>query len=209
MIRVNAQLDASKRELRRAAAAARDALSPQERETFSLSACRYGLEFVHAADAAAVMAYAPFRSELDIRPLIEACWQEGRSLIVPRVHSNTGELSLHEIRSWNELAQGTLGIPEPAENAPETDVVPDVIFVPGLAFDPRGGRLGYGRGYYDRLRARLEETAGAEASQGSVWIGTAFGVQIVEEVPMDKHDAYMDWVMTETGIRGGRRTGRI
>ncbi|MNI15577.1 5-formyltetrahydrofolate cyclo-ligase family protein [compost metagenome] len=77
--------------------------------------------------------------------------------------------------------------------------VPDVVFVPGLAFDRQGGRLGYGKGYYDRLQASWKQDSGF-ALKPPVWIGLAFSQQLVPEVPMDGHDAYMDMLITEEGI---------
>lgn len=74
-----------------------------------------------------------------------------------------------------------------------------MVFVPGLAFDSRGGRLGYGRGYYDRLRAAWEAEL-PETARPPVWAGLAYGLQLVQEVPMDDHDAYMDMLITEDGI---------
>ncbi|MBY9081256.1 5-formyltetrahydrofolate cyclo-ligase [Paenibacillus sp. HN-1] len=207
----NLRLAASKRELRAAAGAARGTLSVLDRQERSALACRHAWNFVETAGAESVMAYAPIRSELDVRPLIESCWQTGRNVILPRVHSDTGTLSLHPTGSWHELVQGTYGIFEPAADSPELDedVRPAVIFVPGLAFDLRGGRLGYGRGYYDRLLARLKAgDNGGTGEASTVWIGLAYAAQLIPEVPMDAHDAFMDFLITEDGIVDCRRKER-
>ncbi|MNB80783.1 5-formyltetrahydrofolate cyclo-ligase family protein [compost metagenome] len=199
----NMRLAASKRELRAAMGAVRGSLSNLDRQERSALACRHAWSFVEAAGAETVMAYAPIRSELDVRPLIENCWQRGRSVILPRVHSDTGMLSLHVVSSWHELIQGTYGISEPAADSPELDedVRPAIIFVPGLAFDLRGGRLGYGRGYYDRLLAhRMAGNGGGTGEASTVWIGLAYAAQLIPEVPMEAHDAFMDFLITEDGI---------
>ncbi|MNC20182.1 5-formyltetrahydrofolate cyclo-ligase family protein [compost metagenome] len=146
----------------------------------------------------------PFRSELDCRPLIAGAWAHGREVLLPRVIAESGIMSLHAVGSWEELAPGAYGILEPVTHAgngqePEVLRLPDVVFVPGLAFDRKGGRLGYGRGYYDRMQASWQQDS-ALVLKPPVWIGLAFSHQLVSEVPMDEHDAYMDMLITEEGI---------
>ncbi|MDT3427187.1 5-formyltetrahydrofolate cyclo-ligase [Paenibacillus forsythiae] len=198
----NLQLAASKRELRRRAAAVRDGIDPARRAEWSSLACRHAWKWLEETGAKSLMFYVPFRSELDTSPLIEWCWKEKREIILPRVHAGSGELSLHKVKSWNELVQGAYGIPEPAETSPaiREEDGPSVVFVPGLAFDDRGGRLGYGRGYYDRLWANFFRGSASGARANTVWVGTAYGAQMLPEVPMDVHDAYMDMVITEEGM---------
>jgi 5-formyltetrahydrofolate cyclo-ligase len=152
-----------------------------------------------------MLAYVPFRSELDTRALIAEAWAGGSSVLLPRVIRASGTMSLHQVRSWEELAPGSYGIPEPAAGdaaLTEQIIMPDVVFVPGLAFDRTGGRLGYGAGYYDRLRAAWEKQLPANPP---LWVGLAYGVQLLPEVPMDDHDAYMDMLITEEGIIHCRR----
>ncbi|RQW09921.1 5-formyltetrahydrofolate cyclo-ligase [Paenibacillus rhizophilus] len=199
---VDLQLPAYKRALRRSAASVRDGIPPRRREELSSLVCRHAWRWLEETCADSLMVYVPFRSELDTRPLIERCWKEGRRVILPRVHGDSGKLSLHGVESWSELAQGMFGIPEPAEtySVIEEGSEPPVVFVPGLAFDARGGRLGYGCGYYDRLRARLSGASAPGTQRSSVWIGLAYGAQILPEVPMEAHDAFMDMLITEKGI---------
>ncbi|AKG33536.1 5-formyltetrahydrofolate cyclo-ligase [Paenibacillus durus] len=203
------QLADFKRELRSRAAAVRDGIDPLRREEWSSLVCRHARKWLEGTGAKSLMFYVPFRSELDTRSLIKWCWAEGRKVILPRVHADSGELSLHRVKSWNELAQGTYGIPEPAGTSPaigEEDI-PSVVFVPGLAFDARGGRLGYGRGYYDRLWDRFERASASGTRENTVWVGLAYGAQVLPEVPMDVHDAYMDMLITEQGMLNCRKKG--
>ncbi|WP_025688074.1 5-formyltetrahydrofolate cyclo-ligase [Paenibacillus zanthoxyli] len=202
------RLAAFKRELRSRAAAVRDGIDPLRRGEWSSLACRHAWKWLEGTGAKSFMFYVPFRSELDTRPLIEWCWAEGCKVILPRVHADSGELSLHRVESWNELAQGAYGIPEAAGTSPAIgeEEFPAVIFVPGLAFDARGGRLGYGRGYYDRLWARFRASASG-TRENTVWVGLAYGAQVLPEVPMDVHDAYMDMLITEEGILNCRKKG--
>jgi 5-formyltetrahydrofolate cyclo-ligase len=200
----DAVLAEAKRELRRRKAADRDNLSLNQRGHLSSLVCNHAWNLLQDQDAASIMAYAAFRSELDTRDLIGKAWESQYEVFLPRVLPGNGTLTLHKVHSWNDLAPGTYGIPEPAvvseEGLPEESApMPDIVFVPGLAFDRRGGRLGYGRGYYDRLRSAWD-SAVPEGKKRPLWIGVAYGIQVVEEVPMDIHDAYMDILITEEGI---------
>ncbi|MRN51605.1 5-formyltetrahydrofolate cyclo-ligase [Paenibacillus monticola] len=193
-----------KRELRVQRATARDKLPAVQREQLSSQVCSYAWEWMKTEGAASLLAYVPFRSELDTRPLITRAWEEQCEVLLPRVLPGNGAMTLHKVRSWNELAPGAYGILEPtlstgAQQESEVHPLPNVIFVPGLAFDLRGGRLGYGRGYYDRLRAAWETNPRVSAKP-PVWIGLAYGMQIIPEVPMAAHDAFMDLLITENGI---------
>ncbi|MHA6532797.1 5-formyltetrahydrofolate cyclo-ligase [Paenibacillus sp. BAC0078] len=199
-----APLAGLKRELRAERIAVRDRLPEEERAALSTLVCRHAREWLEQEGAASLQAYVPFRSELDCRPLITEAWAQGRKVLLPRVVAAAGMLSIHVVRSWEELSPSTYGILEPSSltedlSAADDLQLPDVVFVPGLAFDLKGGRLGYGRGYYDRLRASWEQHTPL-SKKSPVWIGLAFSRQLVSEVPMDDHDAYMDMLITEDGI---------
>jgi 5-formyltetrahydrofolate cyclo-ligase len=88
------------------------------------------------------------------------------------------------------LVQGKFGNLEPKANAPKAPFESDFIVVPGLAFDPSGGRLGRGAGYYDRLLTKFQ----------GVRIGVCFTELLVERVPCEDHDIRMDFVVTPEGI---------
>ncbi|WNS41224.1 5-formyltetrahydrofolate cyclo-ligase [Paenibacillus sp. MMS20-IR301] len=190
-----------KRELRAETAASRDGLLPEQRERLSALVCSHAWSWITAEKVRSLLAYAPFRSELDCRPLLMHAWAENCEVLLPRVNREAGTLGIHPVRSWDELVPGAYGIPEPAAGGavPAADSgLPEAVFVPGLAFDRRGGRLGYGQGYYDRLRAA--GTAGAQETVRPLWIGLAYNLQVVPEVPLEEHDALIDMLITENGI---------
>ncbi|WP_410513752.1 5-formyltetrahydrofolate cyclo-ligase [Paenibacillus sp. BR2-3] len=200
----DAVLAEAKQVLRRRKAAARDLLSPDQRGQISSLVCNHAWNWLQKQGTASLLAYVAFRSELDTRPLIGKAWEERREVFLPRVLPGNGVLALHRVNSWEELTPGTYGIPEPMVSdegllEPDLQPMPSAVFVPGLAFDRRGGRLGYGRGYYDRLRAAWESVISYKENP-PVWIGLAYGMQLVEEVPMDIHDAFMDILITEDGV---------
>lgn len=116
-------------------------------------------------------------------------WPEDRNIALPRVEGD--HLILHWVAGPDELLLGRFGILEPSASAPVADPNGlDLILVPGVAFDRGGGRLGRGRGCYDRL---LVKTSAFK-------VGLCFDWQIVPEVPREPHDILMDAVLTPSNF---------
>lgn len=89
------------------------------------------------------MAYVSFRSELDTNALLTQAWKDQRRVLLPRVIPASGAMSVHRVSAWSELEPGAYGIHEPivsGKDSQEIEVVtlPEVVFVPGLAFDLQG-----------------------------------------------------------------------
>ena len=133
--------------------------------------------------ARAICAYAALPGECDVLDP----WPLGKQVALPRVSG--GELSAHWVGGPDDLVCGSFGIWEPAPSTFPTSGEFDVILVPGLAFDVRGGRLGRGKGHYDRFLA---------ATKG-LRVGVCFDDQIVESVPCESHDIAMDFLVTAGG----------
>jgi 5-formyltetrahydrofolate cyclo-ligase len=128
--------------------------------------------------------------ELATRSLLDSILAEGRVLILPRVDRAMRRLLLHPIQDLAiDLESGVLGIPEPRRELPvyEPDGI-DWAWVPGLAFDASGHRLGRGGGYYDRLLPLLHP--------GTPKWALALEEQIVTEVPVETHDERVTGVLT-------------
>jgi 5-formyltetrahydrofolate cyclo-ligase len=185
---------AAKAELRRRILEQRDGL-PADRRARASAAITARLAGLPAFGAArTVLAYASFGSEVDTGPLLRAVLAAGKALVLPRVNRASRMLDLYRVDDpAGQLEPGTWGIPEPrpATCPPAALGEVELVVVPGVAFDVRGGRLGYGAGYYDRLLRGL--AAGAPPL-----VAGAFDVQVVPEVPMDAHDRRLDRVVTES-----------
>ena len=130
--------------------------------------------------------------EPDTTLIIESAWESGKKVAVPCVLPETFELFHSQLKSFEDLFSGSLGVLEPS---PEVRIAMtpesfDLIIIPGVAFDRHGGRLGYGKGYYDRF---LEQT-------GAFRLAMAFDFQVIEKVPTEKHDVVMNGILTEAGI---------
>ncbi len=177
-----------KNDLRREAAARRDALPEAERR--QAAAAIAGRSFpIAVAPGAIVSGFMPMKSEIDPLPMMRRLAAAGARLALPVVAGKGLPLVM---RAWTldaPLVSASWGIKEPPSDAPAVD--PDVVIVPLLAFDRRGHRLGYGAGYYDLTLAALR------ARQPILAIGIGYAMQEVAAVPVTPRDARLDLVLTE------------
>lgn len=146
--------------------------------------------------AQTILFYVSFRSEVQTEKAIKEALKLEKTVVVPLVHQEKGELTLHQIKDFEkELKPGFMGIPEPDEKTPLVDLsLVDLVVIPGCAFDLRGFRLGYGRGFFDKLLKKI--------SPKTRTIGLAFELQIVKELPEEPHDIPLHKIITEERIIG-------
>lgn len=128
--------------------------------------------------------YANMGSELPTIALRRILEDLNIPVAYPRVYP-ARDMKFH-IASFDSLKPGIFGVNEPAIHTPVC--IPSHIFVPGLAFDQTGGRVGWGGGHYDRYLAKHPEV---------VAIGYCYHEQIVEEVPSTSHDISMNYIVTD------------
>ncbi len=153
------------------------------------------------ARAKTVLFYVDARSEVRTRFDLPAALESDKQVVVPWCN-DAGELELFRLADMSELELGMYKILEPRQDLrtrPEKQVAVeklDLVMVPGVAFDDRGGRMGHGKGYYDKL---LEN-----ARPDCPLVALAFECQIFDEVPMGEHDIFMDKVVTERRVIEGR-----
>jgi 5-formyltetrahydrofolate cyclo-ligase len=151
-------------------------------------------------NANVVSCYSGTLDEIDTEPLLRQILMDGKTLVMPYVIKSDGRygdtfdtLGMAKVADLDkDVSEGAFGILEPGpalrnETAPE----PDLVLVPGLCFDHRGGRLGKGMGFYDRY------LAGTRAMKA----GVGFDVQITQKnLTLDPHDQLMDAVISEKRI---------
>ena len=194
---------ATKTEIRGRSLALRRALAPEERQRLSELTCRELFGWLKAVECHEVAGYASLADEVSTKPLLKALWEANRSVALPRVtlegsSITAGVLELWLIRSPDELTPGHFGILEPSADVrsqPSRRVTPeslDAIVVPGAAFDTFGGRIGFGRGHYDRLLEHVPQTTPR--------IGLCFDCQIFKRLPQERHDVPMTHLATLSGV---------
>ena len=181
---------ALKEQLRAEALARRDGLDKVSREEAAQAITERALGLSDLRDVNPVGGYWPIRSEVDPRPLMEELSERGQDVALSQI--------LHPHLSWrlwqpgDVLVKGGFGVREPGPDAPE--VFPKCLLVPLVAFDRRGGRIGYGKGHFDRAIAALEK------QHPILTIGLGYAVQEIEQVPVEEHDRLLDVIITETEL---------
>ncbi len=189
----------SKQDIREQAHAARRAL--ENKDELSVRIMDRVLALPEYTRAATVMFYIDVRAEVRTRQALPAALASGKTIVVPWCNEH-GELELFRLESMDELELGMYRILEPKaelRHRRDKQVTPeqlDLILVPGVAFDRRGGRTGHGKGYYDKLLQHARTDAPL--------VGLAFECQLFPEIPMQEHDIFMDRVVTEAVVYEGR-----
>ena len=180
--------------IRRAALEARSALADAPARAAQIARRLRGLDAYRRART--ICWYIGIRDEVPTLAMVDQAVRDGRSAAAPW---RAGErLELFSIGGRADLAPASFSLLEPAPAVradPARRVEPeaiDLFVVPGVAFDRHGGRLGYGRGYYDRLLALARPDAAI--------VGLAYEAQVVERVPTEPHDVPMGAVVTEAAV---------
>ena len=146
-----------------------------------------------------VLAYASFGSEAPTQVLLEKIWSSHGTVLLPYLED--GEIKVARVARDDPMIRSGYGPKEPSQREPVELSQIEATIVPGLGFDPQGHRLGYGRGFYDRLLAKLAPTA--------VAIGFGFAEQLVERIPTELHDVALNALVTDEGyVRIAPQLGR-
>lgn len=163
---------------------------PDEVAQASAEVCWLLEEWPVFQNAQTVLAYIGFRNEISLQTLMDAHPEKRWAL--PRTLPDRLDIRLYRP---GKLVRHRFGMAEPAADAPllPPDVI-DLALVPGVGFDACGGRIGFGKGYYDRLLCGMD----------AVRVGITHAVCIVEEAPCEPHDCRMDWLVWPEKIQSTR-----
>ena len=179
--------------------AARDRQEPEHILAKSRAIHRRLLDLPEIGSSQTIFVYVSFRSEVETTELIDHLLALGKKVAVPI--TRVAEKRLEAIGIDNrttDLRPGYCRIPEPLEELCRSRLIPpeeiEAIILPGSVFDERGGRFGYGGGYYDRF---------VSANPQATRIGLAFDLQIITRAPLAAHDEILDLVVSESRIIRG------
>lgn len=136
--------------------------------------------------AKTIGAYYALGSEVRTDIIIEQARSLGKKIALPSVEGDS--LTFYELSSGKYLVKGRFGIMEPLPYRPVDRI--DLLVVPGIAFDKKGHRLGYGKGYYDKFLAMQKITS----------IGLGYSFQLVECLPTGEYDKRLNAIATEDGM---------
>lgn len=166
-------------------------INTEDRHDRSTIVCRRltGLDaFRHAST---VMLYMPLPTEVDVTAIALSCFQQGKTVCVPKVDWDRKDMCAVEVLRFDdsEMDIDEHGIRVPRDIRLTLPEMIDLVVVPGLAFDTKGNRLGRGGGFYDRYLGKL--------GKHTTKIAVAFDEQIVESVPTERGDLKVDQVVTD------------
>lgn len=152
-------------------------------------------EFANYLEARIALLYTPALAEVNTREIIKRSYMYNKIVVLPAYDPETKKMTLYKIDDpEKDLIQGPRGNMEPDPERCKT--VPldclDIAIIPGIAMDEKGGRIGLGNGYYDRLIPELPITTRK--------VGLIFEDQIISMVPMEAHDKFVDIVVTDERI---------
>ena len=181
-------------ELRKKIIQKRDEMLPDQRTEKSRLIQQSILGSHFFKKATTILTYVDFRSEVNTQYFIRKCLDDSKIIAVPFTLVEESKLLAVEIHSLKtDLQPGYCSIPEPVPQLIKSSCIDpqqiDVVIVPGSVFDAKGGRLGYGGGFYDRFLS--------QSSPGAIRVALAYELQMVDNVPMEEHDQFMDIIVTE------------
>ena len=179
----------SKEEIRARIAAVRKSL-PKEKISSDSSLIAEKLYLLREYENADIIfIYNGYSSEVQTAGIINQALAAGKTVALPKVQQD-GYMEFFTISDLSDLKPGFRGIMEPDGSDP-THIFPDIMIIPGLAFDIFGNRLGHGKGYYDRYLSTIPNT---------VTVGLAFDEQIVSSIPAEITDVRIGTIITPTRI---------
>lgn len=173
----------------------RHAVTQDERKTAGKAICKnlLGDDIQLLLHAWRVCIYLSTKNEIPTRYAAREVWNAGREVCVPAWSRSDEVYKLYALDPRMRLITGHHGIHEPEMRIPVFPWDVDAFILPGLAFDARGGRLGYGAGHYDSILAKAAKTAPK--------IALCYDWQVVDApLPQDEHDIPMDWVVTDKRV---------
>ncbi|MGH7557581.1 MAG: 5-formyltetrahydrofolate cyclo-ligase [Gemmatimonadota bacterium] len=188
----SASLRERKAALRAELLARRRAIPPDRHATLSEAICRRAAELPPYGDAYTVHTYlGTVAGEVATLSLLEHAWAAGKRVLCPRIGPE-GRLESHEVRSTADFVDGPMGLrePDPTRAALVDPGAIDLAIVPGVGFDRRGRRIGFGAGYYDRFLATTD----------AIRMGLAFSLQMIGRIPQGPGDETVDWIVTQTEV---------
>lgn len=174
----------------------RDSIDKTEKEARDKKICALASSLMSFRHADIILLYAPIKSEIDVMPIMHEALSKGKAVAFPKCNMEERTMKFHFVTSESDLEICAYGIREPKEDLPvydpqETKGVA-VCYLPGLAFDAYGYRLGYGKGYYDKFM--------------NTFTGCTIGLTYTELIasqplPKGRFDRHCDIMLTEKGIK--------
>lgn len=184
------EIRTEKYEMREKYTAIRDAISPQDKACFDKKIFDRLVSSITYRHSKEIFLYASFKSEVDTWAIFDAAIAAGKKVAFPKCNENH-TMTYRFVSTRDELEEKAFGILEPKDSCEEAQPCNfSLCIVPGLVFDKKGYRIGYGKGFYDRFLSKFP----------GVSIGLCYSNLIVPEVPKGRFDCHVDVIISERGV---------
>jgi len=189
------EISAAKIQIREDIAKSISALSDSQRAEKTKAIEAKLFDFANFLEAKIALLYVNGDYEVRTHSIIKRSYGYGKIVVLPAFDPAKFDMHLMKVDNFEkDLIPGPRGVPEP--DASRCKIVPleriDIALIPGLAFDEKGGRIGSGKGYYDRLIPRLAITTRK--------VALTFEEQIIPQVPLESHDKHVDIIITDQRV---------
>lgn len=179
-----------KNEIRKINKSKRAEMNKEDAASRSHAAAQMFLESKIYKNADCLMLYMPLGNETDTSDIIKAAFRDGKSVAFPTTDEKSGIITPYLAKEDTKFIKGGFSVVEPYGAAKADLSKIDVVVVPGIAFDRSGTRVGFGKGCYDRFLGDI----------AAVKVGFCYDFQICDEIPTDKYDVKMDYLVTESEL---------
>ena len=191
---MNTSVREEKNRIRKELLALRYEITDEEKRCLERAMAQKFLSLASYRYAETVLLYFPIKGEPDLTSIIfDEAVKAGKRVAFPLCHTEDCTLTYHLVQSQGDLIDGTYGTKEPSPDAPLYVPSPDkhdIMLVPGISYDKKGFRLGYGKGYYDRYLTEF----------GGTSVGVTFDKLLRKSLPTGRYDRSVDVVLTEKGV---------
>ena len=142
-----------------------------------------------------ITSFVSFKGEVEMRGINTYILNQKATLLLPRIVKGQPEMTFHQVDDLDTLIRNDYGIlePDPKRHPIMAYGKIDLVLTPGVAFDKKGYRLGYGGGYYDRFFSQITKAIPK--------IGIAYEIQVLDQLPVQAYDMPISELITETGVR--------
>ena len=173
----------------------RKLIDPEQKREMDNRICSLFTNLVSYRYAETLLMYYPKRSEVNTLPIIEAALKAGKRVALPVCNEENSTMEYYYITSTDDLEEGVYHIPAPKRSCEkflkEQATRGVIAVIPGLSFDKKGYRLGYGKGYYDRYMEGLSAS----------FVGLVYTGFIADSLPIGRYDISVDLLVTEKGVK--------
>jgi len=184
----------SKKELRKKILGIRNKMLKEDLENNSRIIMNKIISLRTYKQSKVVFVYMDFNNEVMTSDLIKHMMAEKKRVVIPYTDIVNTLVIPSEITEEADLKLSPFGYYEPKKIMPVDVEEIDLVLVPGVVFDKNLNRIGFGKGYYDRILKNLKP--------GAKKIGLAHDFQVLDEIPAEDHDIKMDMIITESSSYG-------